>query len=173
MAPLLDMTNITKQFPGVLALDGVSLTVSTGEILAIVGENGAGKSTLMKILSGSYGCESYEGEIRMQGQVMHFTSPHDAEQQGIAMIYQEINTLLDLSVTENLFLGHWMRKRWGSIDWNSMHRAATEKLAQVDLCIDPRRTMRTLNTSQQQLVCIATALSANPRLLVLDEPTSH
>jgi D-xylose transport system ATP-binding protein len=172
MEPLLEMNGITKRFPGVMALHNVCLTAFHGEILAIVGENGAGKSTLMKILSGSYSCESYEGEIRMQGSPMRFTTPHDAEKQGIAMIYQEINTLLDLSVTENLFLGHWQKKRSGAIDWSAMHLAASQMLEQIDLCIDPRQRMCTLNTSQQQLVCIASALSAKPKLLVLDEPTS-
>jgi D-xylose transport system ATP-binding protein len=169
---ILEMSRITKRFPGVLALDDVSLSAKKGEVLAIVGENGAGKSTLMKILSGSYPSSSFSGTIRIDGTEVSFNEPADAEDAGIAMIYQEINTHLDLSITENLFMGHWQHTSYGRVQWPVMHREAEKILSAVDLCIEPRTIMRKLNTSQQQLVCIAKAISISPRILVLDEPTS-
>lgn len=169
---VLEMLHITKRFPGVLALDNVALRARKGEVLAVVGENGAGKSTLMKILSGSYPSSSFSGTIRIDGKDVAFSEPADAEYNGIAMIYQEINTHLDLSITENLFMGHWIRGRYGKLQWNRMHKDAEEILSAVNLCAEPHTIMRKLNTSQQQLVCIAKALALNPRILVLDEPTS-
>ena len=113
---VLEMKNITKRFPGVLALDQVSLSVYEGEIHALCGENGAGKSTLMKVLSGSYDESSYEGEIYVNGTQCHFLKPADSEVMGIGMIYQEISMHLDLSIAENLFLGRWPKKG-KIIDW--------------------------------------------------------
>ena len=116
---VLEMQHITKTFPGVKALDDVSLQAYEGEILSIVGENGAGKSTLMKILSGSYSCDSYAGNILVEGKTMQFHNTRQSEEAGIAMIYQELNMHLDLSVAENIFLGGW--KQFGNvIKWNKL-----------------------------------------------------
>lgn len=168
---ILEMRNITKRFPGVIALDNVSLTIYKGEIHSLCGENGAGKSTLMKVLSGSYPENSYEGEIWVNGQQCHFKSPLDSEHAGIGMIYQEISMHLDMSIAENLFLGKWPLKN-GGIDWGKMNNKAAEYLELVGLKIDPTINLRQLSASQQQLVSIARALSKNPQILVLDEPTS-
>jgi ABC-type sugar transport system ATPase subunit len=118
--PVLTMKGIEKQFVGVKAVDNVDLELFEGEILAIVGENGAGKSTLMKILSGSYPAASYKGEIKIGGKPVHFDSTKDSETAGIEMIYQEISLHLDLSVSENIFLGNLPVKRSGFVDWQRM-----------------------------------------------------
>ena len=168
---VLEMQHITKTFPGVKALDDVSLQAYEGEILSIVGENGAGKSTLMKILSGSYSCDSYAGNILVEGKTMQFHNTRQSEEAGIAMIYQELNMHLDLSVAENIFLGGW--KQFGNvIKWNKLYQAATEYLGQLQLDVEPTEILRNLNASKQQLVSIARALSHKPRILILDEPTS-
>ena len=168
---VLEMKNITKRFPGVLALDQVSFQVRKGEIHALCGENGAGKSTLMKILSGSYSESSYEGEIVVNGNVCHFQSPADSEKMGIGMIYQEISMHLDLSIAENIFLGRWPKKS-GRVDWKILNANAKKYLDMVGLSEEPDTILRQLGASQQQLVSIARALSKNPQILVLDEPTS-
>lgn len=168
---VLEMKNITKRFPGVLALDQVSFQVRKGEIHALCGENGAGKSTLMKILSGSYSESSYEGEIVVNGNVCHFQSPADSEKMGIGMIYQEISMHLDLSIAENIFLGRWPKKS-GRVDWKKLNADAKKYLNMVGLSEEPDTILRQLGASQQQLVSIARALSKNPQILVLDEPTS-
>lgn len=168
---ILKMKHITKSFPGVKALDDVSLEAYAGEILSIVGENGAGKSTLMKILSGSYSCETYDGEIYINGEIVQFKNTKQSEEAGIAMIYQELNMHLDLNVAENLFLGRW--NQFGKIiNWNKLHRTAEKYLKTVELDISPKETLRNLNASKQQLVAIARAVSCNPQILVLDEPTA-
>ena len=168
---VLEMQHITKTFPGVKALDDVSLQAYEGEILSIVGENGAGKSTLMKILSGSYSCDSYTGNILVDGKTMQFHSTRQSEEAGIAMIYQELNMHLDLSVAENIFLGNW--KKFGKIiRWNQLYQAAREYLDLLQLDVEPTEILRSLNASKQQLVSIARALSHKPRILILDEPTA-
>ena len=143
---VLEMQHITKTFPGVKALDDVSLQAYEGEILSIVGENGAGKSTLMKILSGSYSCDSYAGNILVEGKTMQFHNTRQSEEAGIAMIYQELNMHLDLSVAENIFLGGW--KQFGNvIKWNKLYQAATEYLGQLQLDVEPTEILRNLNNS--------------------------
>lgn len=170
---ILEMKEITKRFPGVLALDKVSLCAYTGEIHALCGENGAGKSTLMKILSGSYPEGAYEGEIYVDGQRMHFKTPGDSEAAGIGMIYQEISMHLDMSVAENLFLGRWPLKKNRSVDWKKLYVDTREYMEMVGLNdVQPDTILRLLSASQQQLVSIARALSKHPKILVLDEPTS-
>lgn len=171
MGKVLEMREITKKFPGVVALDKVSFEAYTGEILALCGENGAGKSTLMKILSGSYPHSSYTGEIFIDGQKHKFQNAAQSESVGIAMIYQEISMHLDISVAENLFLGRWFKKK-GAVDWNTMNSEALKYLEMVKLDIKPSELLRNLSPSQQQLISIARALSKKPRILVLDEPTS-
>jgi len=169
---ILEMKNITKRFPGVLALDNVSLKAYKGEIHALCGENGAGKSTLMKILSGSYPASSYEGEIYVENQLQHFQTPKDSEEAGIEMIYQEISMHLDLTVAENIFIGNWPKKKNGIIAWDIMREEAKKYLNTLGVDIDPDSILRRLSASQQQLVAIARALSKKPKILVLDEPTS-
>ena len=166
------MENITKRFPGVLALDDVSFTVDEGEVLSIVGSNGAGKSTLMKVLSGAYSGTTYSGRILINGKEVKFLTPADAESAGIAMIYQEISLMLDMSIAENIFMGSLPQKRKGIVDSKELYHQATELLAQVGLRLDPKSIVRTLSASQQQMLSIAKAMAKKPRILVLDEPTS-
>ncbi len=169
---ILEMRKITKKFPGVLALDHVSITAYKGEIHALCGENGAGKSTLMKVLSGSYEEGSYEGEIWVGGKQQHFSGPADSEAAGIGMIYQEISMHLDMSIAENLFLGRWPRKG-RFVDWKKLESDARKYMEMVGLNdVEPSVILRQLGASQQQLVSIARALSKDPQILVLDEPTS-
>ena len=169
--PVLEMKGITKEFPGVKALDDVTFNAYPGEILALCGENGAGKSTLMKVLSGVYGEGTYEGEIYVNGQLCHFTDPSKSVHAGIAMIYQEISMHLDMSIAENIYIGAWPKKG-GRVDWAGMNRETVGLLKRVGLDMAPDTILRRLSASQQQLVSIARALSKNPRILVLDEPTS-
>jgi ABC-type sugar transport system ATPase subunit len=171
---ILEMKSITKRFPGVVALKDVSFEAYTGEILALCGENGAGKSTLMKVLSAAYPQSSYEGEILINGQKQNFVAPKDSENAGIAMIFQEVSMHLHCSVAENLFLGHLFTKNGGFVvDWKKMFEESRLHLARVGLeDMDPRTKLNLLNTSQQQLVSIARALRRNPKILILDEPTS-
>ncbi|MDR2375794.1 MAG: sugar ABC transporter ATP-binding protein [Treponema sp.] len=168
---LIEMRGITKTFPGIVALDDVSIDLKKGEILSLVGENGAGKTTLMKILSGDYSHGSYGGEIIMEGVPLRISSPGYAEKAGIAMIYQQIHVELDLSVAENIFLGI-LPQRMGFVNWKKNRLAAREVLDRLKVNTDPDDIMRNLNTSMQQLVCIARALVRNPKVLILDEPSS-
>jgi ABC-type sugar transport system ATPase subunit len=170
-ACILNMKDISKSFGGVAALRNVSIDLNHGEVLAIVGENGAGKSTLMKILSGSYHHASYQGTIEVNGTTQRFATPHDAERVGIEMIYQEISMHLDMSIAENIFLGR-IPSKVGIVNWKKLNQKAKEYADMVGLDIPVSQTLRTLSTSQQQMVAIARALSRNPRILVLDEPTS-
>lgn len=169
---ILEMVNITKKFPGVVALKDVSFSAVKGEILALVGENGAGKSTLMKILSGSYSHDSYDGKIIINGNEVKFSNPKQSEDAGIAMIYQEISLHLDLSVAENIYLGNWAKNIIGIVNWKKLKEEAKTYLNMVKLEIEPDEILRNLSTSQIQLVSIAKALAKKPRILVLDEPTS-
>ncbi|HEV8140246.1 MAG TPA: ATP-binding cassette domain-containing protein, partial [Pyrinomonadaceae bacterium] len=165
------MKSITKAFPGVRALDGVSLDLAAGEIHALVGENGAGKSTLIKILAGVYPHPEYGGEIVLDGVERRFANVRESEQAGIAVIYQEMSLVKDLSVAENIFLGRAPR-RLGIINWDELFSRAQKLLDDLHLQIDPRIPVRNLGIGQQQLVEIAKALSQNARILVLDEPTA-
>lgn len=169
--PFLEMRNITKAFPGVRALDGVSFDLQKGEIHALVGENGAGKSTLMKILGGVYPHPQYGGEIFIEGNARQFGSVRDAEKAGIAVIFQELSLVREMSVGENIFLGREPR-RLGVIRWEELYRRASELLDDLHLPIDPHTPIRSLGIGQQQLVEIAKALSHDARILVLDEPTA-
>lgn len=170
--PYLSMTHIGMEFPGVKALDDVSLNVDCGEILALLGENGAGKSTLMKILSGVYGFGRYSGEIRIDGQTVHYSDPAGANKAGIAMIYQELNPLLDLSVAENMYLGMLPTNFGRSVDWKRLYRDAAVVLSRLGITLDVHTNMRNLGAGEQQLVAIARALARDASIMVLDEPTS-
>ncbi|HMG74290.1 MAG TPA: ATP-binding cassette domain-containing protein [Pyrinomonadaceae bacterium] len=165
------MKSITKTFPGVRALDGVSFDLSEGEIHALVGENGAGKSTLIKILAGVYPHPEYGGEILLDGSERRFANVRDAEKARIAVIYQELSLVKDMSVAENIFLGREPR-RFGVINWEKLYSGAQKLLDDLHLAIDPLTPVRNLGIGQQQLVEIAKALSQDARIVVLDEPTA-
>ncbi len=169
--PILEMKHITKEFPGVRALDDVSFQVKENEIHCLVGENGAGKSTLMKVLSGVYPAGSYDGEILFQGNIQKFKGIHDSEKAGIAIIYQELALVPELTVYENIYLGHEIQRN-GIIDWNETIRSAADMLKKVKLDINPVTKVKELSVGRQQLVEIAKALSKDVRLLILDEPTA-
>jgi putative multiple sugar transport system ATP-binding protein len=170
-APILEMRDITKRFPGVVALSDVSMTVAHGEIHAICGENGAGKSTLMKVLSGVYPYGTYEGQIIFEGSEVRFSTTKQSESAGIAIIHQELALVPELSITENLFLGNEIT-RFGAIDWVASQKRARELLDLVGLREDPDTLIKTLGVGKQQLVEIAKALHKEVKLLILDEPTA-
>ena len=168
---ILQMQGITKEFPGVKALDDVNLSVKEGTIHAICGENGAGKSTLMKVLSGVYPYGTYDGKIIYKGAEMKFKNIKESESAGIAIIHQELTMIPELSITENIFMGNEIANR-GLIDWGEEKRRTYEILQKVGLSINPDILIKHLGVGQQQLVEIAKALSKNVKLLILDEPTS-
>ncbi len=168
---ILEMRDITKEFPGVKALEDVTLTVRAGEIHAVCGENGAGKSTLMKVLSGVYPHGSYSGEIIYQGKEVRFSNIRSSEAVGIAIIHQELALIPLLSITENIFLGN-EPTRFGVIDWIQAKKRAIELLARVGLQDDPDTLVKNIGVGKQQLVEIAKALNKSVKLLILDEPTA-
>ncbi len=168
---ILQMQSITKEFPGVKALDDVNLSVKEGTIHSICGENGAGKSTLMKVLSGVYPYGSYDGKIIYQGKEMKFKNIKESEAAGIAIIHQELTMIPELSITENIYMGNEIANK-GLIDWAEEKRRTYEILQKVGLSINPDILIKHLGVGQQQLVEIAKALSKNVKLLILDEPTS-
>ena len=168
---ILEMSHITKEFPGVKALDDVTFKVQKGEIHFLVGENGAGKSTLMKVLSGVHPYGSYSGEIKINGKIQSYKSIKDSEEAGLAIIYQELALIPELSIYENIYMGHEIKKN-GVIDWNETIIQAKKQLEKVGLDCDPSTIVKDLGTGKQQLVEIAKALSKNVNILILDEPTS-
>ncbi|MBR0598212.1 ATP-binding cassette domain-containing protein [Sinanaerobacter chloroacetimidivorans] len=168
---ILEMRNITKEFPGVKALNNVNFKVEEGEIHCLVGENGAGKSTLMKVLSGVYPHGSYKGDIVLNGEIQKYATVRDSEKAGIAIIYQELALIPDMTVYENIFLGHEIKKG-RTIDWNETIVRATEMLKRVKLNVNPEALVKNLGVGKQQLIEIAKALSKDVKLLILDEPTS-
>jgi putative multiple sugar transport system ATP-binding protein len=165
------MRSITKEFPGVKAVDNVSLRVKAGEIHAICGENGAGKSTLMKVLSGVYPYGSYDGDIVYQGQVQQFRDIRASEHAGIVIIHQELALIPELSIMENIFLGNEPTKR-GVIDWAEARLRSLDLLARVGLRDDPDTPIKEIGVGKQQLVEIAKALNKSVKILILDEPTA-
>jgi ribose transport system ATP-binding protein len=169
MSAPLEVRSVSKRFPGVLALENVSLTLGRGEVLAVVGENGAGKSTLMKILAGVQTPDA--GEILVDGQAVAIESVRDAQALGIALIHQELNLADNLSVAANIFLGREPRRGW-FIRRVETETASGEVLRQIGLDVSPRALVSTLSIGRQQMVEIAKALSANARVLIMDEPTS-
>jgi D-xylose transport system ATP-binding protein len=169
--PLLELRAITKEFPGVRALDGVSFDLEPGEIHALCGENGAGKSTLIKILCGVHPAGSYGGEVRLRGETVHFRGLPGSAAQGIALIAQELALVPGLTVAENLLLGHEPR-RYGLVRWAEVRDAARRALDRVGLDLPVETPVRELGIGQQQLVEIARALRKDAAILVLDEPTA-
>ncbi len=169
--PLLEMRSITKTFPGVKALSDVSFEVGEGEIHCLVGENGAGKSTLMKVLSGVYPHGEYTGEILINGAEQIFRNIRDSEKAGIAIIYQELALVPEMTVYENIFLANEIHKG-PLVDWNETVKRAGEVLKRVGLDVNPAAKIKSLGVGKQQLVEIAKALSKDVKILILDEPTS-
>lgn len=168
---ILEMQNIVKEFPGVKALNNVDFKVKRGEIHCLVGENGAGKSTLMKVLSGVYPYGTYSGNIIYNGKEKQFKSIADSEQEGIAIIYQELALIPELSVYENIYFGHELMEG-KVINWNQTIVSAQEMLKMVKLDVNPSMKVKDLSVGKRQLIEIAKALSKNVKLLVLDEPTA-
>lgn len=168
---ILTARGITKKFPGVVALKDVSFDLRAGEIHALCGENGAGKSTLIKLLSGLHPHGSYEGELLIDGQPAHFHGIADAERAGLAVIYQELALIDEMSVAENIFLGAAPR-RGPFIDWSKLHYDARTLLQRFGVAIDPAAPLRRLGVGEKQLVEIVKALAKDSRILILDEPTA-
>ncbi|HBV68473.1 MAG TPA: ABC transporter ATP-binding protein, partial [Clostridiales bacterium] len=168
---ILEMNNITKDFPGVKALSNVNFKVKRGEIHCLVGENGAGKSTLMKVLSGIYPYGQYEGDIILNKKIQKYSVISDSEKAGIAIIYQELALIPEMTVYENIFLGHEIKNRY-TINWNETIAKSKELLKKVNLNINPASKIKDLGVGRQQLVEIAKAFSKDVKLLILDEPTA-
>jgi putative multiple sugar transport system ATP-binding protein len=169
---ILEMRSITKTFPGVKALQDVTLEVARGEIHAICGENGAGKSTLMKVLSGVYPHGTYDGDIVFENEVVAFRDIRDSEAKGIVIIHQELALSPYLSIAENIFLNNEVKGTFGLIDWNKANNEAAKLLARVGLRENPTTKILDIGVGKQQLVEIAKALSKKVKLLILDEPTA-
>jgi inositol transport system ATP-binding protein len=166
---LLRLDGIGKRFPGVVALDGVSLDIRAGEVHGLLGENGAGKSTLLKIVSGAQRPDS--GSIFWQGEPVVLATPHQAQMRGIVTIYQEFNLVPDLSIAENVFIGR-EPVRGGLIDWPKLRRDTASVTNRIGLDLDPMLPVRFLSVAEQQMVEIARALSMQSKLIIMDEPTS-
>ena len=170
---VLRMERISKEFPGVRALDNVNFEARAGEVLALVGENGAGKSTLMKVLGGVWPYPAYQGEIFIKGERKRFRDTREAEQNGIAIIYQEFNLIPELSVAENIFLDRQPTTSFGVIDWDRLNSATQALLDELGIGdLKPADRVNNISVGKQQMVEIAKALSKCARILVLDEPTS-
>jgi len=170
MQPILQAVNITKQFPGTLALDQAQLELLPGEIHAVMGENGAGKSTLMKILSGVHKADA--GQLLMDGQPITPANPREALALGIAIVYQELSMVPTLTVAENIFPGHLPTNRFGMVNYRQLYQNAAQVLEKMQVHVNPRALVETLSIANQQLVEISKALSSNCKVLILDEPTS-
>lgn len=169
---ILEMKSITKEFPGVKALNNVNLAVERGEIHALIGENGAGKSTLMNVLSGTYPMGTYTGEIYYNGDLCQFKTLKDSESKGIVIIHQELALIPLLTIGENMFLGNEKKNKFGNIDWDLTYNEAEKHMRQVGLYESAQTLIKDIGTGKQQLVEIAKAFSKNVKLLILDEPTS-
>ncbi len=167
--PFLEVRDIAKAYPGVQALDGVSFSVYPGEINALVGENGAGKSTLVRIMAGAVRAD--RGDILIEGRPVTLTSPRQAQELGIAVIYQEFNLVPALSVAENIMLGR-EPVRGARIDWRALHAAAAQPLARLGVDVPLHEEVRRLSVAQQQMVEIAKALATRARVIIMDEPTA-
>ncbi|HEX3657291.1 MAG TPA: sugar ABC transporter ATP-binding protein [Pirellulales bacterium] len=169
-APLIAVRQLTKRFPGVVALDDVSLEIERGQCTAICGENGAGKSTLMKVLAGVI--PDFEGQYLLRGRAVRFASTREAEQAGVSIIHQELNLVEQLTAAANIFLGREKRSAFGVLDERAMRDAAGRLLAELECHVDPGQRVGQLRVGDQQLVEIAKALSLESEILIMDEPTS-
>lgn len=168
---VVELKNVTKRFPGVVALKDMSIQIRPGEIHGLIGENGAGKSTLIKVLTGVYIPE--EGEIYVSGERKHFRNPVQARSSGIACVYQELNIVPQLSVVDNIFIGRALKKPSGLLDYRTMHEQARSALAELGHEeIDTRIQCGKLGIGLQQMVEIAKAVSLDAKLIIMDEPTS-
>ena len=167
---ILRFENVTKRFPGVLALDNVSFDVVKGEVHALVGENGAGKSTLIKIVTGVY--QKSSGTVFFQGKAIDYQNPHEALRSGIAAIYQELNLIPALTVAENIFMGHHFRNERGLVDWKKMKEEAQKIINFLEVDVDIDAQVGSLGVAKKQVVEIAKALSLNAQVLIMDEPTA-
>ncbi|MGC3947050.1 MAG: sugar ABC transporter ATP-binding protein [Chryseolinea sp.] len=167
---MLSIENITKRFPGVIALDNVSMQLHRGKVTALLGENGAGKSTLMKILSGVY--SEYEGQILFNQEKLTFRDVRDAQDSGVTMIHQELNLIPYLTVQENIFLGREIVNDFGFLDKKTMKQKTVELLARLQLKVSPDTVISDLKVGQQQVVEIAKALLNDSQIIIMDEPTS-
>ncbi|AUG81878.1 sugar ABC transporter ATP-binding protein [Kitasatospora sp. MMS16-BH015] len=167
--PVLEVRGIRKEFPGVVALDGVDFRLFPGEVHALMGENGAGKSTLIKVLTGVHPADG--GDVVLAGRPVRIAGPLQAQQVGISTVYQEVNLCPNLSVAENIFIGREPR-RFGLIDWAAMRRRAAELVDELDLDIDVTAPLNSHSIAVQQLVAIVRAVDVNAKVLILDEPTS-
>ena len=168
--PLLTLSGISKSFPGVRALAGVDLHLYPGQVTALIGENGAGKSTIVKILTGIY--QPDEGQITIAGTPRRFATADAAARAGVTAIHQETVLFDDLSVAENIFIGHPPRSKFGLIDWHAMNRAAATLLARIGADLDPKQRLRDLGIAKKHMVAIARALSVDARVVIMDEPTA-
>ena len=182
---MLEAINITKKFPGVIANDNVCLNVKKGEILGLIGENGAGKSTILKVLNGIYPAGTYEGTIKIEGQEIKPMNSNDAMAAGIGFVPQEINVLKNFSVAENIYMSDLKlnkvdfedakkkkAKKGPFVNFKEMYRVTAELLEKNKINLDPRADVRKLSIGQQQMLMIARALASNPKILILDEPTT-
>ena len=162
--------HVSKSFPGVKALDDIHFKIKYGEVHGLVGENGAGKSTLIKILSGIH--SDYEGSISFDDIIKRFHSVHEAQENGVATIFQELSVIQDLSVAENIFLGREPVRFSGVINWKFMYQRSIEVLSFLDSTLDPRSIVKNLSIANQQIVEICKALVLNSKIIIMDEPTS-
>lgn len=169
---LFEMNNVTKRFPGVVALKGVTLKVKAGSIHGLVGENGAGKSTLMKILAGTYPHGTYEGELFLNGQPLQLNSPADGLNKGIGIVTQEINVIDQITVAENIVVGKWTNGAGVLVNMGLIHKNVRKFLEEYNIALSPDTIVFRLTAAQKQLLMIARALFRNPSILILDEPTS-
>lgn len=169
-SPILSLDNIVKTFPGVRALSGVQLSLYPGQVTALIGENGAGKSTIVKTLTGIYQPDS--GQILLDGAPIHFPTAQAATAAGVTAIHQETVLFDELSVAENIFVGHTPKGRFGLIDWPAIYRRADEILRTINAHIDPRLKLKDLGIASKHLVAIARALSVDARVVIMDEPTA-
>lgn len=170
MSELLYAKGITKKFPGVKALDNVSLTIHSGEVLGLLGENGAGKSTLLNVLSGTY--KQDEGEIYLEGKLINIENKQSALTMGIAIVYQELKLHPNLSVAENIYMGRLPKNKFGKINYRQLYKQAQELLDFYQFNIDAKEELHVLPIADKQMVEIAKALSRNAKVLLMDEPTS-
>lgn len=169
-SPVLSLEGVVKEFPGVRALSSVSLELFPGQVTALVGENGAGKSTIVKVLTGIY--QPDQGEIKIDGQVLKLKTPKDAARAGITAIHQETVLFDDLSVAENIFIGHAPNMRFGLVDWRKMNEEAAKLLQRIGATVNPTSLLRDLGIANKHLVAIARALSIDARVVIMDEPTA-